>query len=182
MMNTIRVNHQIVLEKIKDSDAEEIFLLISSFREKLRTWLPFVDYTKSPEDTGNYIKSMNNSAFRDLFFTVRYMGQAVGLIGYKDIDNINKKLEIGYWLAPPFEGKGIVTTSLEMMIDAAFDKLQMNRVQIRCGVGNTRSRNIPLRLHFLFEGIERQGEFLNGRFIDLEVYGLLKKEWIVLRK
>ena len=52
-----------------------------------------------------------------------------------------------------------------------------NRIEIKCGVGNDRSRHVPQRLDFTFEGIERDGELVNGQFIDIEVYSLLKREW-----
>ena len=54
----------------------------------------------------------------------------------------------------------------------------MNRIQIKCGVGNQKSSSVPKRLGFIFEGIERHGERHHFNFIDLEVYSLLKKEWL----
>jgi len=63
------------------------------------------------------------------------------------------------------------------MVNLAFRNMDMNRVQIRCGVGNDKSSAIPRRLGFTFEGIERAGERHNHVYIDLEVYSLLKREW-----
>jgi ribosomal-protein-serine acetyltransferase len=67
---------------------------------------------------------------------------------------------------------------LDELIGAAFSYLEMNRIQIKCAVGNQRSINIPKRLAFRFEGIERAGEWLNDRFVDLEVYSMLRSDWI----
>jgi ribosomal-protein-serine acetyltransferase len=55
--------------------------------------------------------------------------------------------------------------------------MDMNRIQIKCGVGNSRSSNVPKRLGFHFEGIEQDGEKHKNRFIDLEVYSMLKRDW-----
>lgn len=53
----------------------------------------------------------------------------------------------------------------------------MNRIQIKCAVGNRPSNAIPLRLGFKFEGIEREGELLaSGYYADINVYSILKKE------
>jgi ribosomal-protein-serine acetyltransferase len=53
----------------------------------------------------------------------------------------------------------------------------MNRVQIKCAIGNMPSNNIPKRLGFKFEGIERGGELLTGGvFTDLAVYSKLKND------
>jgi ribosomal-protein-serine acetyltransferase len=70
-----------------------------------------------------------------------------------------------------------MTRSCEALIKYAFEELKLNKVQIKCGVDNIRSCNIPKQLKFTFEGIERDGEYLNKRFMDLKVYSLLRKEW-----
>jgi len=63
------------------------------------------------------------------------------------------------------------------LLHFAFDELNINRVQIKCAVGNTPSKNIPKRLGFKFEGIERDGELLvDNQFTDIEVYSLIKKD------
>jgi ribosomal-protein-serine acetyltransferase len=175
-MNTLHVSPDIVLHQISFADAVPVFKLIDHNREQLRTWLPFVDSTKSTEHTEAFIGSLTNPHSRELVFTIRYKKDVAGLIGFKDIDRNNKKLEIGYWIAPRFEGRGIMIQSVKTLIATAFEKMQMNRIQIKCAVGNQRSSKIPKRLHFSLEGIERQGENLNGRFVDLEVYSLLKSD------
>lgn len=89
-----------------------------------------------------------------------------------------KRAEIGYWLSEKYQKKGIVTQSVSTLLDYAFSELGLNRVQIRCAVGNIPSKNIPRRLGFLFEGIERDGELLSdNQFTDIEVYSILKREW-----
>lgn len=57
--------------------------------------------------------------------------------------------------------------------DLAFGEMGMQRVEIRCGVGNLPSNRIPQRLGFLRSHIEMQGEQLSdGTWIDLNVYVL----------
>jgi len=58
----------------------------------------------------------------------------------------------------------------------------MNRIQIKCASGNIPSKKIPQRLGFSLEGIERDGELLSdGKFTDLEVYSMLKKDFRKLK-
>jgi ribosomal-protein-serine acetyltransferase len=49
-------------------------------------------------------------------------------------------------------------------------------VSIRCAIENGRSRAIPERLGFGFEGICRESEWLNDRFVDHAIYGLLRTD------
>ncbi len=178
-MVELKVDSEIVLKEIELSDAEDIFKLIDSDRKNLRTWLSFIDSTKEIEDTKDFIRSILflPKDIRDLVTVIIYNEQKIGLIGFKLTDFVNKKTEIGYWISKEFENKGIVTKSVVKMIDYAFNTLNLNRIQIKCGIGNEKSSKIPKKLNFKFEGIERSAELLNGKFIDAEVYSILKDEW-----
>lgn len=167
------------LERLSLSHVEAIYTAIDQNRQFLRKWLPFVDFTKKMSDTERFVRSIleKPAARRDEVFVVRYDHEFAGLIGFKDPDRINDKIEIGYWLVEKMTGKGIATAAVRKLINLAFRNMEMNRVQIRCGVGNHKSSAIPRRLGFSFEGIEREGERHNHSYIDLEVYSLLKKEW-----
>jgi ribosomal-protein-serine acetyltransferase len=178
-MVELKVDSEIVLKEIELSDAEDIFKIIDSDRENLRIWLSFVDSTKEIEDTKDFIRSILflPGDIRDFVAVIIYNGQKIGLIGFKLTDFVNKKTEIGYWISKEFENKGIVTKSVVKMIDYAFNNLELNRIQIKCGIGNEKSSKIPKKLNFKFEGIERSAELLNGKFIDAEVYSILKDEW-----
>lgn len=178
-MVELKVDSEIVLKEIELSDAEDIFKLIDSNRKNLRIWLSFIDSTKEIEDTKDFIRStlFLPEYIRDFVAVIIYNGQKIGLIGFKLTDFVNKKTEIGYWISKEFENKGIVTKSVVKMINYAFNNLELNRIQIKCGIGNEKSSKIPKKLNFKLEGIERSAELLNGKFIDAEVYSILKDEW-----
>ncbi len=177
----IPVDSEIELRQLKMEDVHDIFQTIDSQRVYLGEWLPFVEPTQKLEDTENFVKSVVNVT-ADQFeyvFTIRKEGAFAGLIGFKDTDKLNRKTEIGYWLSESCQKQGIITKSVEKLCDFAFNEQGMNRVQIKCAVGNIPSKKIPQRLGFILESIEREGELLaNGNFTDLEVYSRLKKEWL----
>ena len=56
--------------------------------------------------------------------------------------------------------------------------MELDRVQINCNVDNSRSRAIPEKLGFSYEGTLREGELLRGELRDQVVYSLLKREWL----
>jgi ribosomal-protein-serine acetyltransferase len=53
----------------------------------------------------------------------------------------------------------------------------MNRVEVRAGVENLRSRRVAERLGFSLEGVMREAERVGGRFVDHAVYSILASEW-----
>lgn len=178
-MEKLTIDDNLFLEKLNLTHVESIFNAINHNRSFLRKWLPFVDFTHKPVDTEKFVKSIleKTRVVRDEVFVIWYKHEFAGLIGFKDIDRINDKLEIGYWLIEKMTGKGIATAAARKMVNLAFRNMDMNRIRICCGVGNDKSAAIPKRLGFSFEGIERGGERHNHTYIDLEVYSLLRHEW-----
>ncbi|WP_437824095.1 GNAT family N-acetyltransferase [Tenacibaculum mesophilum] len=175
----LKVGSGIELKELELHDAADIFRIINKERTYLGKWLPFVAYTKELKDTESFVNSVVNVPEEKLeyTFTIRKQDEFIGMIGLKDTDILNKKTEIGYWLSEKEQGKGIMTKSVNELCNFAFTKLQMNRIQIKCAVGNTPSKNIPKRLGFKLEGVERDGELLTGNvFTDLEVYSKLKND------
>ena len=178
MIDTIKVKKNLYLRRISHHDAHEVFDLIDNNRLHLNEWLPFIDLTISVESTHAFIDQVQKHYSREIVFTICFGDKICGLIGLKDIDMDNQKVEIGYWIARHVQGKGIVTESANALIERIFSQMRINRVQIKCAVGNTRSSNIPKRLGFMQEGIERQGERHKDGYFDLEVYAMLKADWL----
>lgn len=174
----ITIDQDLALHPAQPSDAQDLFALIEQGRLYLREWLPFIDHSFSATDTALYLRSVTAPGnMHDEVYTIRYQGQVAGIIGFKDIDRINSKLEIGYWLGEHFQGKGIMLRSCRALVQYAFAHMGINRVQVRVAVGNDKSSRIPKELGFALEGIMREGEWLRGRFADLEVYSMLRREW-----
>jgi ribosomal-protein-serine acetyltransferase len=173
---TIAVAPDLYLRLVTPDDAPALFNIINSQRPYLREWLPFVDLTRQVSDTTLYLQTITIST-SDKVFVIVVDEAVVGLVGFKGIEYFNRKVEIGYWLSEHQQGKGIMRRCCKRLLQYAFDGMNMNRVQLKVAPANYKSRNIPVKLGFTREGIEREGELLNGQFHDLEVYSLLKKEW-----
>lgn len=178
-MQSIVVSNEILLERIHSGDAGVIFDAVEANHAWLAKWLPFVSYTKELKDTQSYIASVigKREESGNEVYTVWYKGEFAGVIGYLNTDKVNEKTELGYWLIEKLTGKGIITSCIKSLIDLTFEKMMINRITIRCAVGNTSSENVALRLGFQYEGIEREGERYNNNFFDLKVFSLLKSDY-----
>ena len=178
-MSRININPGFYLENLGMEHVETVFDAVDKNREHLSRWLPFVSFTRKSEDTEEFVASVVNKKphEREEVFTIWHDEEFAGLIGYVNTDRVNRKTEIGYWLVKAKEGKGIITQATKQIVKLAFKRMQINRITIRCAVGNNRSSAVPKRLGFTFEGIERQGEKHGELYFDLEIYSLLKREW-----
>ncbi len=175
----IRIDEDTELRIYEERHAQEVADLVDQNRTYLRTWLPWVDNSKTVEDSKAFIQSaLKQFAHNEGFQAgIWYKDKLVGGIGYNPINWASRKVEIGYWLAESMQGKGLMTRICRTLITYAFNELGLNKVVIRCATGNTRSCAIPKRLGFKQEGILRDAEWLNDHYVDLVVYGLLAREW-----
>ena len=176
----LEINAQLQLKQLERTDAEVIFKTIDNQRSYLRKWLPFVEFTRKVADTQKFVDAILEApeAQFEYVFTIQKNGKFIGLIGFKDTDQLNRKTEIVYWLSEAHQKQGIMTQSVRKVCDFAFQKLELNRIQIKCAVGNLPSSKIPQTLGFKLEGIEREGECLTGNvFTDLEIYSRLKSDY-----
>jgi len=178
-MHSIVVSNEILLERITINDAATIFHAVDQNRTHLKKWLPFVNSTNEIIDSESFIKNIiaHREENKNEVFTIWYKGEFAGLIGFHNTDRNNEKTEIGYWLIREMTGKGIIHKSCIVLIGLAFNSLLMNRITIKCAVGNDASEKVATRLGFTFEGIERNGERYHLRFFDLKVYSMLKSEF-----
>lgn len=167
------------LRLLEDRHTRELFELTDRNRQYLRQWLPWLDSAQTMDDTRHFIKdALQQFAANEGFQAgIWYRAALAGVIGYHKIDWFNRQVEISYWLGAEFQGKGLMTEACRALIDHAFRELRLNRVTIRCAIGNTRSCAIPERLGFTREGVIAQGEWLYDHYVDLVVYGLLASEW-----
>jgi len=173
------IEKDLELRLLENNNAEEMFKLIDSCRNHLREWLPWVDNTKSSDDTKNFIEITKKQFASNNGFQagIWYRGEFAGAIGYHGINWANKSTSIGYWLGKNHVGKGIMTKACKAFIDYALIDLKLNRVEIRCAENNYKSRAIPERLGFTKEGVIREAEWLFNHYVNHVIYGILVSEW-----
>lgn len=173
------IREQVYLQIMEARHAEAIYSAVDRDREHLRVWLPWVDETTSSDYTLQFIrKSLEQFAHdQGLSAAIWVNGRVAGGIGFHKVNWMDRKVETGYWISTEFEGKGIVTDSCRALITYAFREWKLNRVEIRCATGNTRSAAVAGRLGFKLEGTLREAQLLHGKYHDLLVFGMLASEW-----
>jgi ribosomal-protein-serine acetyltransferase len=65
-----------------------------------------------------------------------------------------------------------------MLITYGFKVLGLHRIEIKTATNNLKSQAIPEKLNFKKEGILREAELVNNKFLDLYLYSILSFEWM----
>ena len=178
-MMIIEIDKQITLELVTQKHASELYELANVNRTHLREWISWIDHMSGPDFFEKFIRNcrVKIKDGQELPFVIVYNGKIAGRIGIYKLDYFNKIGEIGYWIGEQFQGKGIVSKSCGGLIEYGFNNLHLNRIEIKCGVQNIKSQQIPKKFNFQHEGIIREGELIRNKYNDLNLYSLLKKDW-----
>lgn len=89
--------------------------------------------------------------------------------------------EIGYTLAPAFQGQGLAYEATAAMLDYAFTVQHMHRISATVDVRNDRSITLLKRLGMRCEGHFLQCAWFHGEWCDEYLYAILSSEWTLMR-
>ena len=150
-------------------------------RAHLLRWLPWVDATRTPNDSSLFVRHTiaEQASLRAVHCAITLRKEIIGVIAFNAIDHFHRSSTVGYWLAQTHTGNGYMTGAVRALIQLGFEYLNLNRIEIRIAPENRASRAVCVRLQFRHEGILREAEWLGDKFVDLEIYSLLKSDWLL---
>ena len=88
------------------------------------------------------------------------------------------RAEIGYWLAQPFWGQGIMTDAVRAFVTYAFNELELQRLTAHVFQKNLASARVLEKNGFKLEGELRQHFLKDGEPLDARLYGLLRADFV----
>lgn len=103
--------------------------------------------------------------------------ELIGMIALNDLDIESERAEVGYWVARDRWGQGIASEALQLVLEAAFERLGLTRIYAFVLEGNTASIKMLERFGFNEEGRLRWHTKRGGTWMDKIWYGLLREEW-----
>lgn len=86
------------------------------------------------------------------------------------------RAEVGYWLAKPFWGRGIMTAVVRRLCRHAFDEYGLAKITAQVSLHNPASARVLEKCGFQQEGCLRKHFLKDGRFIDARLFALLRGE------
>ena len=135
-------------------------------------------YPYTLKDANNYIQAAIKDDPSARLFAIDLDGLAIGSIGaiFKD-DVYRMNVEIGYWLAEEFWGKGIATASISLIVRYIFDNFDTIRIYAEAFSDNIASHRSLEKAGFRKEGVFKKNIVKNGIIKDSVLYALLREEY-----
>ncbi|MDJ0386186.1 GNAT family N-acetyltransferase [Streptomyces sp. G-G2] len=101
-------------------------------------------------------------------------GEAVGLIGWGDLDLAGGSAEIVYWILPAARGGGVVTDATRRLTRWALDELGLHRLRLCHAVENKGSCRVAAKTGFTLEGTQRSALLHSDGWHDMHLHALIQ--------
>jgi ribosomal-protein-alanine N-acetyltransferase len=172
---------RLVLRAFEESDAAALFPHAAN---PAVTRFTLWDHHRTLDDTLMFVRDYARSRYAEgvpepyaITLADDPAGRPVGALGCFWASVPNRTMELGYWLAEPFWGRGLVAEACRAVVSHSFATCDPERMQARVIVGNAASVRVLEKIGFRYEGTWRSGLFRRGRFEDVMFFAVLKGEW-----
>lgn len=160
--------------------AARIHQLVRADQERLARFLPWVQQTQSIADTIEFLARAREAFVHGqaVHGGIWFENELVGLVALEIKRPVDEIGHVGYWISARTEGKGVMTRALKAFVAYSFQDWKLHRLEIYCATENVRSCRVAERAGFRKEGTLRGARKVNGEFLDMNLYALLRPDWI----
>ncbi len=135
-----------------------------------------------PVSNDEYVERIQNykKDSRIIFFTVCSVSPdtPIGCTAFFRIDWVGRMATFYIAIAEKENwSKGFGKETTQLMVDYAFETLNLNRIQLHVTVENKRAVKVYKDIGFKIEGTMKQAMFHQNHYSDFYLMAMLKKEW-----
>jgi RimJ/RimL family protein N-acetyltransferase len=159
------------------SDAEALALIADDINvaDNLRDVFP---HPYSLNDAISWLSNFIPKNDPPVYFAIIYENQLAGSIGITlKTDIYRKNVEIGYFVAQKYWGKGLATKAIKAVTSYAFRTFDIVRVYAEPFADNPASRRVLDKAGFTMEAVFKNYVIKNGIIKNSCIYSVLKENW-----
>lgn len=164
-------NDRIQLTPPSIDELDAMYEVIDRNRQSLQRFLPWVTPSFAKQDLLNNTEQARQDYDQfsgEFWFNIlaKSTGKYLGAIGFIIRDKNVPYFEIGYWLDPDCEGKGIISDAIALVESFAFETHGAKRVEIKMAATNRKSTAVAERCGYLFEARLMNARVLPSGVVD----------------
>jgi ribosomal-protein-serine acetyltransferase len=160
-------------------NAAEFASHLDRAREHIRPWVGPSFVTEDVAGAHATLSRYAQHTARDdaRIFGIWDDGLLVGGVMFVEFSAAAGTCEMGCWLEPGAEGRGLITAACRALLDWAFTVRGVNRAEWRCRADNVRSADVARRLGMTLEGVLREAWKVGDTFHDKQMWSLLRSDY-----
>ena len=167
---------RLVLRRVLDSDANEMFVLRSDVAIMKYIPRPLV---RNLDEALEHIKNIDAKieSLEGINWGITFKGDniLIGVIGFYRLNKENFRAEIGYILHPSQSGKGLISEAVKKLVAYGFNIMNLHSIEAVIAPENMASAKVLEKNGFVQEGLFKENQYFEGRFLDSAVYSLVRK-------
>lgn len=171
----VLTTERLVLRRLQVGDVDAIF--------SLRPNLDVMKYINRPvaqtkDDAMAWFKKVdanlkNNDGIMWCMALKENREKKIGNIGLWRIEKENYRAELGYMLAPEYQGQNLMTEAINMVIGYGFNKMNLHTIEAIIDPENIASAAVLEKTGFILEGTLKDNIFYRGKFCDTAIYSII---------
>jgi RimJ/RimL family protein N-acetyltransferase len=173
----IVVTDQVHLSEFRPSDKDALVTRLNDsdiYDRTLRIPFPYTD--AAADEWLALVARITRQQGRPVHWAIRSPDDA--LLGGCGFDGFqvgkSHRAEIGYWLARPFWGRGVMTAVVRRLCRHAFEQFGLVKITAHVFPHNPASARVLEKCGFQEEGVLRKHFLKDGQYIDARLFGLLR--------
>jgi [ribosomal protein S5]-alanine N-acetyltransferase len=166
---------EVLIRRARLAD-EAVFL--AAVRRSSKLHRPWVYAPATSQAFRKTLASKNGTTHAAFFLWLRHPRELVGVVNVNEIVRGSfQSAYLGYYAFEPHVGKGLMREGLALVIEHAFGKMRLHRLEANIQPGNSSSQGLVQSLGFRLEGLSPRYLKVGGRWRDHERWALLAEEW-----
>lgn len=168
---------RLLLRQVNANDADTLWSLRSN--DEVMRYIPR-PYLKSREDALELIAMFDDKIENGIGINwgITFLDnpeKIIGIIGHYRMKPEHYRAEVGYMIFPEYNGKGIVSEALQVVVEYGFKEMKLHSIEAILDPENKGSEKVLLKNGFVKEGHFIESEYYEGRFLDSVIYSKLNK-------
>lgn len=183
MRNPIMVGERVYLRPLEKEDAQQLALgfAVESETMMMRWRIPL-----SPIAWEEHVEALHKQqppSEIEIGVCLNENDQLIGSVELSHVNYVNRTAETGSWmLLAEHRGKGFGTEAKHLLLEYAFDRIQLHVLYSWVWEPNTRSAAALMKQGYKPAGRLRRQEIKNGIYNDGLMFDIKREEWMAARE
>ena len=180
-LNLVIESQRLRMRPWEARDVDDIYPIVSDPEfPKLMSW----EAHKTKAETAEWIEGAAQSIAtnEEVKWAIEHEGKAIGAIGFHEICWQVRafrldRAELGYWLSPAHQRKGLMTEAVQAVVRFGFETIGLHKIVVTCMADNVASRRVIEKAAFRWVGRAEDDVWRDGKWHAHLLYELTAPEW-----
>jgi ribosomal-protein-alanine N-acetyltransferase len=169
---------RLTLRQLQISDAEAVYTMRSNYAvTRYNIGNPYTNIRQAITLIRNINAEYRKEQSLRWGIILQSSDAVIGMVGFNYWNRQDNRSSIGFDLRQDHWRRGIMSEAVDEVLRFGFEDMRLNRIEADASTENIGSIGLLHSVGFTQEGVQREQYFDDGRYHDLMMFALLKRDW-----